>query len=81
MTDIVERLRDRDAVVMKGLFHAIPTMHEAANEIERLRSKLASIFDGELVNDQCKLGDYCKCCAGKPRLCPNYEGPGAVRIA
>jgi hypothetical protein len=35
--DIVERLRDRDAIVMSGLFHAVPTMQEAADEIERLR--------------------------------------------
>ncbi len=34
-------------------------------------------FDADLVNRQCRLGDYCKCCAGKPCLCPNYEGPGA----
>lgn len=38
MTDIVERLRDRNAVVLSGLFHAIPTMQEAANEIERLNA-------------------------------------------
>lgn len=38
MDDIVNRLRDRDAVVLSGLFHAIPVMREAASEIERLRS-------------------------------------------
>jgi len=38
---LIERLRDRDSVVMSGLFHAIPTMMEAANEIEHLRSELA----------------------------------------
>lgn len=58
MADIVERLRDRDAVVLSGLFHAIPTMMEAALEIERLRDQLgcteAMVEAGAqaLVNDQ-----------------------------
>ena len=45
MTDIVERLRDRDATVGAGLFHCIPTMAAAADEIERLREqvKLAAV--------------------------------------
>lgn len=43
--DIVERLRDRDAVVVSGLFHAIPTMHEAAKEIERLREAVNHEID------------------------------------
>lgn len=38
MSDLIERLRDRDAVVLNGLFHAIPAMNEAADEIERLRA-------------------------------------------
>jgi len=38
--DIVERLRDRDSVVLSGLYHAIPAMQEAANEIERLRAEV-----------------------------------------
>ena len=37
MSDIVDRLRDRDSIVMSGLFHAVPTMQEAATEIEHLR--------------------------------------------
>lgn len=37
--DLVARLRDRNAIVMSGLFHAVPTMVEAAAEIERLRSR------------------------------------------
>lgn len=47
--DIVGRLRDRDAVVMSGLFHAIPTMREVADEIERLRAVIA---DAQLVRSQ-----------------------------
>ena len=46
MTDIVERLRDRNAVVLGGLFHAIPTMREAAEEIEWLRDVLRSCVHG-----------------------------------
>ena len=38
MTDLIERLRDRDAVVTRGLFHAFPAMREAADELERLSS-------------------------------------------
>jgi len=38
-TDIVERLRDRDAIVLSGLFHAVPVMNEAADLIERLRAQ------------------------------------------
>ncbi len=41
--DIIERLRDRDAVVLSGLFHAIPTMKEAADEIASLRAQLAAM--------------------------------------
>ncbi len=41
MTDIVERLRDRDAIVFLGLVHAVPAMREAAAEIETLRAKIA----------------------------------------
>ena len=44
MADIVQKLRDRDAVVMAGLFHAIPVMAEAAAEIERLREALQKIM-------------------------------------
>ena len=47
MSDIVERLRDRDAVVMAGLFHAIPAMREAANEIEALRSQVEGAATAE----------------------------------
>lgn len=42
MSDIVDRLKDRDAIVIGGLFHAIPAMAEAAREIERLRRALKS---------------------------------------
>lgn len=45
MTDIVERLRDRDAVVLSGLFHAIPVMLDAASEIDRLRAALKGMAD------------------------------------
>lgn len=37
MADIVDRLRDRDNIVLAGLYHAVPVMREAADEIERLR--------------------------------------------
>lgn len=37
---IVNRLRDRDAIVVAGLFHAVPVMRDAADEIERLRKAL-----------------------------------------
>jgi len=37
--DIVDRLRDRDAMVIGGMFHAIPALREAADEIERLRER------------------------------------------
>lgn len=37
---LVERLHNRDAVVMSGLYHAIPAMRDAADEIERLSSAL-----------------------------------------
>ena len=40
MSDLVERLRDRKAIVIGGLFDAIPTMNEAAAEIESLRERL-----------------------------------------
>jgi len=52
LSDIVERLRDRDAVVMSGLFHAIPAMRAAADEIELLRGQvetLRSAVDGYLA--------------------------------
>lgn len=39
--DLVERLRDRDAIVLSGLFHAVPTMREAADTITALRAQLA----------------------------------------
>lgn len=39
MTDIVDRLRDRDAIVIGGMFHAVPALREAADEIERLRTE------------------------------------------
>lgn len=42
MSDLIEKLRNRDAVVLSGLFHAVPTMAEAADEIERLRAQLAT---------------------------------------
>lgn len=35
--DIVDRLRDKDAFVMAGLFYAVPTMREAADIIVTLR--------------------------------------------
>jgi hypothetical protein len=41
-TDIVERLRDRDALAMSGLYYAIPAMIDAALEIERLRASLTT---------------------------------------
>lgn len=44
MSDIVERLRNRDAVVMAGLHHAIPAMRDAAAEIEKLREALFTIL-------------------------------------
>lgn len=63
---------------------------EQDDELQRLRRDAAqpsagsddgcSPFDAVLLS-QCKLGDYCKCCAGKPRLCPNYEGPNALAQA
>lgn len=34
---IVDRLRDRDAIVLAGMFHAVPVMREAADAIEALR--------------------------------------------
>jgi hypothetical protein len=43
--DIVDRLRDRDAIVIGGLFHAIPALKEAADEIERLRQELNFAFN------------------------------------
>lgn len=43
MSDIVERLRDQNSVVVKGLFHAIPAMRDAAGEIERLRGQVNDI--------------------------------------
>ena len=58
MTDIVERLRDENAVVLSGLFHAIPAMRDAADEIELLRAALVlarihfeQITDGARVDD------------------------------
>lgn len=51
MSDIVERLRDRDAVIMGGLFHAIPAMNEAAVEIERLRAAVAAQGAWQPIND------------------------------
>lgn len=42
MADIVERIRVRAAVAIDGLNHAIPVMNEAAEEIERLRAKIAA---------------------------------------
>lgn len=47
-TDIVERLRDRDALAMSGLYYAIPAMIDAALEIERLRDSLTTA-SGEAV--------------------------------
>jgi hypothetical protein len=41
--DIVERLKDKDAVVLAGLHHAIPAMRDAAMEIERLRAALEPV--------------------------------------
>jgi hypothetical protein len=52
MSDIVERLRDRDSVVLSGLFHAIPVMTEAANEIERLREALRLVLKAAENGDE-----------------------------
>jgi hypothetical protein len=41
--DIVDRLRDRDAIVVGGMFHAIPALKEAADEIERLRDRISAV--------------------------------------
>lgn len=40
MADIVSRLRDQDAIVLGGLFHAVPVMLDAANIIEKDRAVL-----------------------------------------
>jgi hypothetical protein len=41
--DIVERLRDGNAVVLNGLFHAIPAMREATDDITALRSRVEDL--------------------------------------
>lgn len=45
MADIIDMLRDRDAIVIGGLFHAIPVMREAASEIEQLRAALLGMVN------------------------------------
>lgn len=64
MTDIVKRLRDRDAVVLSGLFHAIPAMAAAADEIERLRRTVRLLGEiGEVCtfDDLNEICDFCRC--------------------
>lgn len=39
--ELVERLRDRDAIVLGGLFHAIPALREAADMIESLSHRVS----------------------------------------
>jgi hypothetical protein len=68
-------LRDVDGT---GSMHPCAKGDPGAVEFVSVAQTPRPYFDADLVNRQCKLGDYCKCCAGKPRLCPNYEGPGAV---
>jgi chromosome segregation ATPase len=55
MTDLVERLRDRDAIVLSGLFYCGPVMREAATALEAKEKELDA-----LRADFVKLSDMAK---------------------
>lgn len=40
MSVLVDKLRDRDAIVAQGLFHTVPIMRQAADRIEHLEAML-----------------------------------------
>ncbi len=55
MSDIVERLRDRDSIVLSGLQYAVPVMLAAAEEIERLRRPSPVGRDWEALSELRRL--------------------------
>lgn len=47
--DLVERLTDRDAIAVGGLFYAVPAMREAAAELRVARARIALLENSRSV--------------------------------
>ena len=43
--ELIARLRDKDRIVIDGLFHCVPAMREAADALERAEQETKRAFD------------------------------------